>query len=99
MLTLNISSQTPVCNFDISNNVIGQMLQCQQHLLRAFCVTTNIRDDRIQRVFFAQMMSSIILSLSTLNICKCRGLAALPTLSVNNPHSLISLSFCLNISL
>ena len=101
MFTLNISSQTPVCNFDISNNVIGQMLQCQQHLLRAFCITTNIRDDQIQRVFFAQMTSSIIPSLYslTLNICKCRGLAALPTLSVNNPHSLISLSFCLNISL
>ena len=49
MLTLNVSSQTPVCNFDISNNVI--------------CVTTNIRDDRIQRVFFAQMTSSIIPSL------------------------------------
>ena len=99
MLTLNVSSQTLVCNFEVSNNVIGQMLQCQQHLFRAFCVTANIRDDRIQRVFFAQMTSSIIPSLSTLNICKCWGLAALPSFSVNNPHSLISLSFCLNISL
>ena len=68
MLTLNISSQTPVCNFDISNNVIGQMLQCQQHLLWAFCITTNIRDDRIQRVFFEQMTSSIIPSLIQLSI-------------------------------
>ena len=99
MLTLRISSQTPICNFDISNNVIGQMLQCQQHLFWAFCVTANIRDDRIQRVFFAQMTSPIIPSLSTLNICKCWGLAALPSLSVNNPHSLISLSFCLNFTL
>ena len=60
MLTLRISSQTPVCNFDISNNVIGQMLQCQQHLFRAFCVTANIRDDRSQRVFFAQMTSCVV---------------------------------------
>ena len=51
------------------------------------------RDDQIQRVFFAQMTSSIIPSLSTLNICKCWGLAALPSLSVNNHHSLISWAF------
>ena len=61
MLTiLNVSSQTPVCNIDISNNVVGQMLQCQQHLFRAFCVTTNIWDDRSQRVFFAQMTSCAV---------------------------------------
>ena len=52
MLTLNVSSQTPVCNFDISQNVIGQMLQSQQHLFRAFCITANIRDDLIQKSLF-----------------------------------------------
>ena len=33
------------------------MLQCQQHLLRVFCIAANIRDDQSQGVFFAQMTS------------------------------------------
>ena len=92
MLTLNFSSQTPVCNFDISNNVIGQILQCQQHRLRAFCVTANIQDDRSRGVFLHKwhhvpcvMTSSIIPSLSTLNICKCWGLTALPIVPQLSP--------------
>ena len=92
MWTLNVSSQTLVCNFDITNKVIGQMLQCQQHLFGVFCITPNIRDDRSQRVFLHKwrhvpcvMTSSIIPSLSTLNICKRWRLAALPSLPVNIP--------------
>ena len=61
MSTLKVSSQTPVCDLSISNNVIGQMLQCQQHLFQAFCVTANIPDDRSQRVFLAQMTSCAVL--------------------------------------
>ena len=60
------------------------MLQCQQHLLRVFCVAANIRDNRSQGVFLHKwhhvpcvISSSIIPSISTLNIWKCWGLIAL----------------------
>ena len=98
ILTLNVSSQTPVCNIDISNNVIGQMLQFASPLIFKMI---GVKECFLHKWHHVPciMTSSIVLSLSTLNICKCWGLAALPSLSVNNPLSLISLRFCLNISL
>ena len=64
MLTSNVFSKTAVCHCHIimwlvswwEVNQSGQTLQCQKHLFRAF-VLSQIRDDRSERVFFAQMTS------------------------------------------
>ena len=102
MLTLNVSSHTPVCNFNISNKMwlVKLCYNANNICFERFESLQIYQDDWNQQVFFAQMTScgpcimtsSIIPSLSTLNICKCWGLTALQSITVQktmSPYSYI----------
>ena len=103
MLTLNVSSHTPVCNVNTSNKM---------WLVKLCCNANNIcfeRFESLQKIIFKTIgmnecflhklrhvpcivTSSIIPSLSTLNICKCWGLTALRCITVQktmSPYSYI----------
>ena len=104
MLTSNVSSYTPVCYCNIKMwYQSGQMLQICQHLYHVFCATGNSWWSESTSIFCTNdvmccklMTSSIIPSLSILNIWRQGRLTALLTLQV---PIVANINFLLTISI